>query len=126
MIGSMNFRLRVQTSFYKILAFMLSAFYAGIAGSLYAHFFNYISPDAFTIDQSTVYFTMLVAGGAGNVYGPIIGTVLLTVLPEALRFLKSIYMGVYGLGLVLLMIFLPGGITSLFARKRRSHQQKSD
>lgn len=105
----------VNVKFYKVLAFMLSAFYAGIAGCLYAHLLNYISPDTFSYDQSIVIFTMVLSGGAGSVLGPIIGAVSLTFIPEWLRFFKNYYMAIYGVGIVLLMLFMPNGIVGLFS-----------
>lgn len=104
----------INLTYTKVTAFMLSAFYGGIAGGLYAFMLTYISPDNFSFDQSIVFFTMVLAGGAGTIWGPIIGAFTLTFVPEWLRFLKEYYMAVYGVGIVLLMLFLPGGITSLF------------
>jgi branched-chain amino acid transport system permease protein len=103
----------VNINRYKLIAFMFSALYAGIAGSLYAHSASYISPDTFSFDQSVIFLVMLVLGGSGSVYGTLIGATLITFLPEWLRFLKSYYMAVYGAGVLLMMIFLPTGIWGL-------------
>ncbi|MDR3589776.1 MAG: branched-chain amino acid ABC transporter permease [Negativicutes bacterium] len=105
----------INLTFTKVFSFALSAFFAGIAGSLYAHMSSYISPDTFTFDQSIVFFTMVLIGGAGTVTGPIIGAVLLTFIPELLRFLQEYYMALFGIGIVLVMLFIPQGIVSFFA-----------
>ncbi len=103
----------VNINRYKLIAFMFSALYAGIAGSLYAHSAGYISPDTFSFDQSVIFLVMLVLGGSGSVYGTLLGAILITFLPEWLRFLKSYYMAVYGAGVLLMMIFLPTGMWGL-------------
>jgi branched-chain amino acid transport system permease protein len=100
----------------KIMAFMLSAAFGGAAGSLYAHFAGYISPDVFTFSASTLVIAMLIIGGSGTVPGAVIGALLLTVLPESLRFLKNYYMAIYGLGTVAIMVFMPGGLAGLAAK----------
>jgi len=113
---------------YKVLAFALSAVYAGIGGCLYAHLSGYISPDTYGFDQTVVFVTMLVLGGAGSLAGCVLGAVLLTFLPEWLRVLKDYYMVIYGVSVLLLMVFLPGGVVGLLRQaisRRRlaiSHQ----
>ena len=104
----------VDSTYYKIMAFALSAAYAGFGGWLFAHSgSHYISPDTFSFDQSVVLLAMAVLGGNGSAVGAVVGAVLLTMLPEVLRFLKDSYMMVYAAGIVLVMIFMPGGIASL-------------
>jgi branched-chain amino acid transport system permease protein len=103
----------INTYFYKIFAFGFSAFSAGIAGSLYAHFVGYIEPDMFSLKEQVKMLCMLFIGGSGSIAGAVIGAVFITFFPEWLRFLKDYYIGVYGLGVVLLMIFMPKGLVSL-------------
>jgi branched-chain amino acid transport system permease protein len=104
----------VDSTYYKIMAFALSAGYAGFGGWLFAHSgSHYISPDTFSFDQSVVLLAMAVLGGNGSAVGAVVGAVLLTMLPEVLRFLKDSYMMVYAAGIVLIMIFMPGGIAGL-------------
>jgi len=101
---------------YKMAAFALSAFYAGIAGSLYAHLIGFISPDLFVFRQSIIFLCMYMIGGAGFIAGPIIGSVLLTILPELMRFLRGYYMAFYGLLVVVLAIGMPSGISGLIEK----------
>jgi branched-chain amino acid transport system permease protein len=103
----------VDTVRVKMLAFALSSIYAGVAGSLYVSYVNYVSPDLFSNAQAVLFFVMLVLGGVGSAIGAVIGTVLLTVLPEALRFLKEWYLVLYGVGVIAMVIFLPEGLVSI-------------
>lgn len=103
----------VDTVRMKILAFVLSAVYAGIAGALYAGYVNYVSPEQFSNQQAILYFTMLLVGGIGTIAGAVIGTLTLTFLPEFLRFLQSWYMVVYGVAVILIIVLMPRGIVGL-------------
>jgi len=104
----------IDTTFFKVMAFALSAAYAGFGGSLFAHSgSHYISPDTFSFDQSVVMLAMAVLGGSGSAVGAIVGATLLSMLPELLRFLKDSYMMFYAAGIVAVMVFMPGGIASL-------------
>lgn len=94
------------------MAFALSSFYAGLAGSLYAHYVSYINPDAFTFGTSVDVLVMIVIGGLGNVWGSVIGAFVITLLPEYLRFMQQYYRAVFGLGLILMMVFMRSGIIS--------------
>lgn len=104
----------IRTTWYKVLAFSMSAFWAGIAGSLYAHFFNYINPNTFVFAESVKMLCMLFIGGSGTLAGPVIGSFLLVMLPEWVRFMKDIYMTIYGAGVALMMIIMPTGIVGLY------------
>ncbi len=106
--------LGVDTTFFKIMGFALSAAYGGFAGSLFAHSgSHYISPDTFSFDQSVMFLAMSVLGGNGSAFGAALGAVLLTLVPEVLRFLKDSYMMVYAAGIIAIMVFMPGGIVGL-------------
>lgn len=100
----------VDTTRYKIQAFVLAAFYAGIAGSFYAHFVKYISPDSFTINESFILLAMLAFGGQGNLLGPMVGAASLVLIPEVFRPLQEYRMFVYGGVLVVMMLVRRQGL----------------
>jgi branched-chain amino acid transport system permease protein len=106
----------VRTTYYKILAFAISSFYAGLAGSLYVHYVSYINPDAFTFGTSVDVLVMIVIGGLGNVWGSVIGAFVITLLPEYLRFMQQYYRAVFGIGLIFMMVFMRSGIVSALQR----------
>ncbi|MGL5615448.1 MAG: branched-chain amino acid ABC transporter permease [Sarcina sp.] len=94
----------------KLLAFVIAAFFAGIAGSLYAHYVGFIEPNGFGFVRSTEILTFVVLGGMGSMSGSVIGAIILTFLPELLRGIKDLRMIIYSVALILLMIFRPKGI----------------
>src|ERR1700694_32637 len=94
----------------KVSAFALSAVLGGLAGALFAGGFAYVSPDQFSFAESVVFLTMVLLGGAAAPTGAVLGTGLLILLPEWLRFLKVIYLAVYGAAVILIMVFMPDGI----------------
>jgi branched-chain amino acid transport system ATP-binding protein/branched-chain amino acid transport system permease protein len=103
----------VHTLRTKVIAFTISAVLGGIGGSLYAAGFSYISPDNFSFLRSIEFLTAVLLGGAQSPFGAALGTVLIVLLPEWLRFLKSLYLAVYGLGVILIMVFMAEGIWGL-------------
>jgi len=100
----------VDTTRYKIQAFVLAAGYAGIAGSFYAHFVKYISPDSFTINESFILLAMLAFGGQGNLIGPVVGAAALVLIPEVFRPLQEYRMFVYGGILIVMMLVRRQGL----------------
>jgi len=100
----------VDTTRYKTQAFVLAAFYAGIAGGFYAHFVKYISPDSFTINESFILLAMLAFGGQGNLIGPIVGAAALILIPELFRPLQEYRMFVYGGILIVMMLVRRQGL----------------
>ena len=104
------------------LALVLAAAFSALPGALFAAYVSYVDPAGFTIGESVLVLAMLVVGGSGNVRGPLIGAVLLVLLPEALRFagMPSDVAGplrevIFGMLLVILMYFKPKGIAGDFA-----------
>lgn len=102
---------------YKLLAFALSGGIAGIAGSLYASFMNFVSPEAFDTNQSITIITTVILGGAGTLAGPLLGTGILTVLNESLRDFQELRLIIYGLLLVVFIVFMPQGIYLFFKER---------
>lgn len=103
----------VNTFIVKVAAFVICAGFAGVGGALYATGFAYVSPDNFTFKVSIEFLTMALLGGAQSPFGSVIGTMLLILMPEWLRFLKEIYLAVYGIAVILIMVFMPEGIWGL-------------
>ena len=109
---------------YKLLVFVIGAFFAGIAGSLYAHYITFIDPSSFTIMESITILLMVIFGGMGSITGSIVGAVTLIIFPELLRFLglpssiaAPVRQMIYGLLLVVLMIWRPQGIMGAYRFK---------
>jgi len=106
----------VDTYRVKVTAFCLSALLGGLGGGLFAGGFGYISPDQFSFNESVVLLTMVLLGGADAALGSVVGTALLILLPEWLRFLRGAYLAVYGLAVILIMVFMPTGLWGLLSR----------
>lgn len=100
----------VNTTRYKIMAFALGSFCAGLGGSLYAHFITYINPIDFGFMKSIEILNMVVLGGMGSIPGTVLGAIVLTIAPETLRFVDKYRMLFYGALLVVMMIFRPNGL----------------
>jgi branched-chain amino acid transport system permease protein len=114
-----------NTTKFKTIALAVSAFFAGIAGSLYAHYISFIDPSSFSVMESILIISMIIVGGFGSVEGSIIGAIILVILPEPLRFLPlpSYAIGalrqiIYALILILLLILRPAGFLGEFRSKR--------
>jgi len=129
----------IHVARYKIIAFVISSFYAGIAGALYAQYQGFISPENYNIFLSIDFIVMIVIGGMGTVYGGIIGAAFVMFLPEALTTVKGLfpdllneevaymfYSMIYGIILLLFILYIPsgiyGGISKYF--KARAVQMK--
>jgi branched-chain amino acid transport system permease protein len=100
----------VNARLMKVQIFTLSALMSALAGSLYCHVMTFISPTSFGFNISVELLTMVVIGGLGSVYGSILGALLLTLLPELLRAFQDYDIIFYGLLLVSMTIYLPGGL----------------
>ena len=95
----------------KMIAFVLATVLLGATGSLYAHYFRFVSPISFSAGESFRQVTMLIVGGKGTLFGPLLGAALFTVLPEILRSMEAYQWIAYGLVLILCIVFLPNGIS---------------
>ena len=125
---------------YSMIAFVGGAFFAGLSGSLYAHYIRYISPDMFEFIHIVELLTMVLLGGRATILGPIVGAIIFSTLPEALRFLPNPFWGaswapehlvmskmlpaelqlmVFGLILLLGVLYIPEGIVPWVSRKWR-------
>jgi branched-chain amino acid transport system permease protein len=122
----------INTTKYKVLAFVLGAFFAGIAGGLYAHFKQFIHPEGFNFMKSVDVVVMVILGGMGSTAGVCVAAALLTILPEVLRFVAHIgalpewlrqvaenRMILYSLLLIVLMLTRPQGLFGSVNLKRK-------
>ena len=100
----------VNITYYKVLSFTIGAFFAGLAGGLFAHYLSYIAPRSFEFLKTIEILLMVVLGGLGSITGSVLAAIVLTALPEVLRFLQAYRMVIYAGTLILLMIFRPQGL----------------
>jgi branched-chain amino acid transport system permease protein len=118
---------------YKIRSFMVSSFYAGIAGGLYTIAFSFIGPEHFTFLLTIEYLAMVLVGGVGTISGTVFGALFITILPEGIRLVKDIFgqdypflvtrvadlqAGCYGLVIILFLIFEPTGLYGVWVKAR--------
>ncbi len=123
----------INTTWYKVTAFVIGAFFAGIAGGLLGHYLQYLHTNSFSFIKSFEVVMMVVLGGMGSITGSILAAIILTLLPEVLRPVKDYRMVFYSILLVILMITRPQGIfgvrefnwqwlKKIFARKKTQAQ----
>jgi branched-chain amino acid transport system permease protein len=98
---------------YKLRVFVLSALYASLAGSLYAHWVAYVSPEPFGLDLAILLIVILYVGGIGTLWGPPVGALIVTVLAEVLRASKGFNQLIFGVLLVVILVFAPRGLVGL-------------
>ncbi len=121
--------LGINVARYKLAAFVVAAVYASVAGSLFAHFVGFISPEVFGASMVILSFTMLYLGGVGTTWGPIIGALIVSLLPEVLRGLKEMQDVVYSVVLIAILIFAPRGLSGLsvlFPRKQTGQTKQAE
>ena len=111
--------LGVNITAYTLLAFAIGAACAGIAGVFFAALVQFVEPAPFHFSASLMLLLAVIVGGSGRFFGPVIGTVVIVLLPEWLRFMQNWYLAAFGFAVVALMIWLPGGILSIPERLAR-------
>jgi ABC-type branched-subunit amino acid transport system ATPase component/ABC-type branched-subunit amino acid transport system permease subunit len=116
----------------KMMAFAICSTLGGIGGLLFASAYGYISPDVFSFEQSVTFFAMLITGGSDSIIGTLVGTTLLTWLPEWLRSFKEYYLAIYGGLIIIVLVFVPNGIwgivsglLDLFKKKKNNSDAKA-
>jgi branched-chain amino acid transport system permease protein len=112
---------------YKLISFGISSFFAGVAGSLWAHYIGIITPEHFNVMISVQYLSMIIIGGLGSIYGSIMGATFMTLLPEVLRLISGLFQdkypilvnvfgaireGIFGLVIILFLVFEPDGLAA--------------
>jgi branched-chain amino acid transport system permease protein len=105
--------LGINVFWHKMTSFIIGGMLGGVAGCAYAHYFNIVSPELVGFYYIVTLFSMVIIGGRGSIYGPIFGAFLFTALPEYLRVAKLFRMSIYGLLMLLGIIFMPQGINGL-------------
>jgi branched-chain amino acid transport system ATP-binding protein/branched-chain amino acid transport system permease protein len=118
--------LGINTTAHKVAAFGVAAGLAGLAGSLFAHYLTYISPENFTSVESILIVTMLIVGGRGNVLGALVGAGILVALPEALRVVNVYRLLIYGLLLMGAAVFRPQGLVGRLGLARLRAAPRED
>jgi len=105
--------LGVNIQAYTLLSFAIGAVYAGVAGALFASLVQFVEPAPFAVGASIMMYLMVVVGGPGYFFGPLLGSAVGVLLPEWLRFAQGWYLFVFGSAVVLLMLWLPDGLLSI-------------
>ncbi|TJX15660.1 branched-chain amino acid ABC transporter permease [Tissierella creatinini] len=100
----------INTTYYKVLAFAIGAFFAGIAGALYANYFYFIKPDSFGFMKSIDILVIVVFGGMGSITGSIVGAIVLSVISSFLQSIPDLRMVIYAVILFLIMVYKPTGL----------------
>ncbi|MDF2791769.1 MAG: branched-chain amino acid transporter permease [Neobacillus sp.] len=126
--------LGVQVSKYKVAIFAISAAFASLAGSIYAHYITFVAPPTFYITKSILFLIMVMVGGASSLWGALLGTTLIMFLNEIIRFVGHTYFGisgeveivVYGLIIILIMMYIPKGLISVIAQPFQKLKHKKN
>lgn len=98
---------------YALMAFVIGAFFAGLSGAFYAHYITYVGPEVFGFAFTVTMLIMIIVGGKATIAGPVIGAVIISVLLEELRFAKEIRLSLFGILLILSVLFFPNGLVRI-------------
>lgn len=115
----------VPVNKYKVAAFVISAMFAGLAGVLFGSFSGVTSPDSFTFDESVAFLSMSVIGGNKTIAGGILGAFVLTILSEMLRAFQNVRLIIYGLILILTVIYMPNGLIGVWNKALNKLHKKN-
>jgi branched-chain amino acid transport system permease protein len=107
----------INAAAYKTIAFVLSAFYTGVAGGLFAFVVGFLSPDAFDVFLSVDFLVMIILGGLGSVLGSVAGAAIVTVLNDSLAGFQAFRSLIFGAIMIICMLFMPGGLAAMTRRK---------
>ncbi|SMC87238.1 branched-chain amino acid transport system permease protein [Desulfocicer vacuolatum DSM 3385] len=114
----------VNTFIYKLLAYAMGAFFAGLAGAFFAARMRFVSPESFTFLESAMVLCMVVLGGMGSIPGIMLGVVALIALPEVLRDFESYRMLIFGATMIIMMLFRPAGLIPAQRVGKRSEEKE--
>ena len=116
--------LGIDTRRITLIAFAIGSAYGGLAGALVTPLVQFIEPGSFALVHSVRILLMVVVGGAGFFFGPLLGSAIVILLPEALRFTQGYYLMIYAVMVILLMVFCPSGLLGLWGRLRERIRRK--
>jgi branched-chain amino acid transport system permease protein len=103
---------------YALLAFVIGAAMAGLAGAFYAHYISYVGPETFGFSFMAATIIMVLLGGKGTLLGPVVGSVFVVLLEEYLRDFKELQLSIFGAIVVAVVLFMPRGLMGFVARRR--------
>jgi len=109
-----------------LLAFAIGSAFGGMAGAVFAPLVEFIDPNSFTLNTSLMLLLMVVVGGSGHFLGPVLGALLVVLLPEWLRFTEGLYLIIYASLVIVLMVFCPAGLLGLYQRLMDAIRAKAD
>ena len=109
---------------FAMVAVVVGAFFAGSAGGYYAHYTNFISPDLFSVNNTMTILLMVVIGGKGTIFGPILGSVIFSFVPELLRAVDNYRLPIYGIVLMVSALFMPKGIAPILSNLYNDAKRK--
>ncbi|MCL2338171.1 MAG: branched-chain amino acid ABC transporter permease [Firmicutes bacterium] len=110
--------LGINVTKYKVMAFAISSTLAGLAGIMYAHLNSFLNPDVFSLNTSIQILTMVIIGGLGSNRGAVMGAVLMSIVPELFQQYQGYHLLIYGVMLLLFLIFLPNGLVSIRLKRK--------
>lgn len=114
----------INVTKFKVTAFIIGAFFAGIAGTLYGHFIQYLNPEDFNFLRSVEIVVMVILGGMGSTIGVVFAAIILTILPELLRDIQEFRMIIYALLLIIMMLLRPQGLFNIHFKLRKKNSGK--
>jgi branched-chain amino acid transport system permease protein len=117
--------LGIHVQAYTLLAFAIGAAYAGVAGALFASLVQFVEPTPFHVGVSFTMYLMVVVGGSGTFFGPVLGAVIGVLLPEWLRFAQAWYLVAFGVAVILMMLWLPEGLLGIPDRLKARSEARS-
>lgn len=116
----------IQPFAYAMQAFVLGAFLAGLAGGFYAHYISFVGADVFRFSFMATMIIMVLIGGKGTLLGPLVGALLVTLMEEYLREAQELRMSIFGLIVMLVVLFLPKGLMGFLTLRRERHTGKAE
>ena len=111
---------------YKIMAFCTSAFFVAFSGAMYGYLTRYLNPSTFIYDQSVMFLTMLLFGGSGTLWGPVLGVMTVQLINEGLRDFAQYQTLFYGVAILVVVLFMPSGLVNLKLGAKKKNKEKKE